>query len=146
MSKLLLAILTTLTIIPMGFAETIKTNVTTSNTLSSPIKKYEVFFDKITYENQADFEKNIPIEKMNSLVNSYANSLKLLTASSQINWIRIEVILDKNSQSFSVQTKNSILPTEKDLYQQVTNSLNKIEKPQVNTKLKFFIFAHIAPL
>lgn len=146
MPKILFALLASSLISPMSFAQNILQTPATKESNVKLVVKSKLIFDKIVYDNQADFEKNIPIEKINFLVNSYAKALQTLTFSSQENSLRIIVIFDKTSQSFNIQTKNDILPQNQEFYNKSYAGLNAVERPIVNTKLKMFVLFHLQPL
>lgn len=120
-----------------------KAPILTSKYPLKPIKAM-VYLDNITFSNQEQFKKNIPIAKMNVLINQYVVALRNLTQSTQANDIKLEVTYNKDLQKFNLTSKNKT--TEPELYKQINEALEKVERPQVNTQLILTIKGHVVPV
>lgn len=120
-----------------------KSQILTSKSPLKPVKAM-LYLDKLDFSNQDQFKKNIPISKMNVLIDGYVKALRGLTQTTQENEIKLEVTYNKDSQSFNLTSKNK--PTEPELYKQVVTELEKVERPPVNNKLKLTITGHIVPV
>lgn len=146
LSKILLTLILTICATQSAFSQQVK-NIAVKNTVIdtkvATTQKLKVVLDKIALVNSdAEFEKNISLEQMNSLIKSYFSSLNLLENTKNVNQIILNIDFNKKDQSFNIQTKTPIATEDAPVYQKVYDSLKSIKKPDVKDDLKIMIYGH----
>ena len=103
LSKILLTLILTICATQSAFSQQVK-NIAVKNTVIdtkvATTQKLKVVLDKIALVNSdAEFEKNISLEQMNSLIKSYFSSLNLLENTKNVNQIILNIDFNKKDQS-----------------------------------------------